>query len=355
MAGSKGAQLLLTVPPSSPLQILELLLVSYRSLWLCSIFFQSFFLSLFFRLDHFYSSIFNFTNSFLWHFHSAIEFLFHFLIFKFHLLFSSKISILFFTPSISLPRLPVFLFVSRAVIIGCWNICIIAALKSLSYNFNTCVILVLSSVDCLFSRVEIFLYFCMLSNFVLHLDILNSMLWDSESYLNPVQHFDIFLAAVDLVRFRLQVLTHFWGLNQFSFQILRGTILRSIMTWVVFFLLIRFSDSLICWLGSDLYMQSPRMGPSVYKYLCVAFLNLFPKFFLVSWGFPFQSSDRKLEGWVPSSVMFFPDCLHPGPSYRRLMRKGIGAHSIPLGTRTPLIHTHTHKIPLSFGSCQLLL
>lgn len=42
----------------------------------------------------------------------------------------------------------------------------------------------------------------------------------------------------------------------------------------------------------------PR-SPSIYKYLCVAFLNLSPKHFWVPWSFPFHSSGQKQEVCYP--------------------------------------------------------
>lgn len=60
-----------------------------------------------------------------------------------------------------------------------------AALKSLSYDFNICFILVFSSVDCLsFSRGKNSLCLHMTSDFLLCLAILVTVLWGSVSYLS---------------------------------------------------------------------------------------------------------------------------------------------------------------------------
>ena len=67
-------------------------------------------------------------------------------------LFSIIISVcFFFKTSISLLRFSMFPFVSRKFINSCQSIFMTAALKSLADNSNFWIILVLASVDCLFS------------------------------------------------------------------------------------------------------------------------------------------------------------------------------------------------------------
>lgn len=55
----------------------------------------------------------------------------------------------------------------KSVHLECWGIFIIAALKSLSDNFDNCVISALASVDCL-THLEIFLVLHILSHFGLY-------------------------------------------------------------------------------------------------------------------------------------------------------------------------------------------
>lgn len=59
----------------------------------------------------------------------------------------------------------------------------VAALKSLSDNFNIYAILMLALVDCLVIHIEIFLVLGVTSDFDYILDILGIMLWDSGFYL----------------------------------------------------------------------------------------------------------------------------------------------------------------------------
>lgn len=146
-------------------------------------------------------------------------------------------------------------------------------------------------------------------------------------------------------------------MGQFSFQILPGTsdpsrvcaILWSVCDLDGGLLFIQFSESLICWWGAELYMQSPG---------ALAFINTFV---LLSWislpstfGFPEASLFIPLaKRWRFSySMLSCPSLPVSRPTDRRIMQKGTGSlHS--LGTRAPLIWEK--RSSLSFGSCQLLL
>lgn len=65
--------------------------------------------------------------------------------------FSANISVWFsIMSSAYFLRLSIFSFVSSVFVIIHWQIFVIGALKSLSGNFNFCVISVLTAIDCLF-------------------------------------------------------------------------------------------------------------------------------------------------------------------------------------------------------------
>lgn len=72
--------------------------------------------------------------------------------------------------------------------VACWNIFYIrAALESLSDNSNICAISAFESVDCLCKlRFPRFFVCQLILNCIPH--ILNSMSWDSGSYLNPMRN-----------------------------------------------------------------------------------------------------------------------------------------------------------------------
>ena len=110
----------------------NLLLQPHRPLRFCSFFFQSSF-SLLVRLDNFYCSTFEFNDSSLGPLCCRIYPLrkLFFFFFSIIMLSSSKFSICFFIiSSISLLKLPTFLFLSNVFIITCWSI--------LQLLFNLC-------------------------------------------------------------------------------------------------------------------------------------------------------------------------------------------------------------------------
>lgn len=97
-----------------------------------------------------------------------------------------------FIPSISLLWLSTFLFISRVFGVTCWRIFIIAALKYLSIirpsmpSFNWLWLFFLKWKKSPFSSK-------MPSNFELHLDIFNIVLWKSGTGLNPMENVDVFV------------------------------------------------------------------------------------------------------------------------------------------------------------------
>lgn len=125
-----------------------------------------------------------------------------------------------------------------------------------------------------------------------------------------------------------------WLGSQFSFQILPDTIqihpvcvpsCGQSVTWIVVYLLIQLSEPLICWLESDLYMQSPE---------ALAFINIFV---LLSWislpstfGFPEASLFIPL---AKSSRFSYPmlSCTSltacTRANWQEDNAKGIGVHS----------------------------
>lgn len=87
-----------------------------------------------------------------------------------------------------------------------------AALKSLLDNPNICGISVLATLCCLSIQIDIFLVLHVPCNLDCMLDILNIMLGVSGSCLTPLENVDILdQQALDLVYFRLQVLTRLMG------------------------------------------------------------------------------------------------------------------------------------------------
>lgn len=92
-----------------------------------------------------------------------------------------------------------FPFVWKTSIIACWNTCIIAALKSLSGNFNIYVLSAGCQLLIVFSHVSwdfpVVLYAesCGTASWTFWIE------WDSGSCLNPMKNVDTFYQVIDLV------------------------------------------------------------------------------------------------------------------------------------------------------------
>lgn len=112
--------------------------------------------------------------------------------FFFYWLYFSVLTTPYLFLYLSLLRLSTFTFISRSFTTAPWNICIIATITSLSYNFIISFMMV--HVDHLFPRELRFSWFFICWIILdCNLNSLNVMLWNPGSCLDPVDNINIFV------------------------------------------------------------------------------------------------------------------------------------------------------------------
>lgn len=172
-------------PLSSPsgtamIWMLDLLLLSHKSLRCCSFFFASYFFSWLYRLSEFYCSVLKLAESIICHLHFIIvsfqwDFLF---VITF---FSSIISIwfLFYNCYFCCWNFLFFSVISRKFIMDCWSTFMMTALKSRSDNSNIWFTFMLALTDCHFIGIVIFLVPDMIDLFLVIIWICCPLYWET--------------------------------------------------------------------------------------------------------------------------------------------------------------------------------
>lgn len=259
----------------------------------------------------------------------------------------------YFIAFISLPRLSIIPRVSRLLMIGCWSIAIVA-LRSLSNSSNICVISALVSVHCLFS--------CWVILGLIQ-DILNIILWDFGSCLNPIKDVGICFRKLSTWLGSEQALIHLlWAVVPMSIQFAKPwqcylhVSCLCIPQWPVGDIAIQFSKYSVLCLGWDPHMHSLWVSLGVHKHfmgvsLPSFLLSIISNTFQFCGAFLFWSFSQK--AWVFITLF----CPHPwgqATGGQKLKMVGFDPNLLE-----PQLHWTQRKVllPQSFGpaGCHLHL